>query len=380
MLAQFVAIMPSDSGSKKRDRRDREERKSSSTRERDREREHKGSRDRKRHGDGSEKGKKDRARGRDDHERRRHLSRSSRDESERQKKKRKHDERKRDRVRDRDRDDSEDAGATSDGSRRRRRSKHSSGKSHKHDRDRKKERHQEKKKSSKHSSSQKGDRKKTKRGGSNGTAVKLHDLGPKANKPPSTLLDPSNDYFSYHEHLRLYLYRTEGTYFEDLSSPETHKAFKKFCSKYNKGELETGYYEKKLSEEALEQCKRTQHAWKFKISVAENKSLDLIKSGVKKQTAYEVKDPIVSSNNSLKNGPMVCVPVPTNQPTDQKYGGKPTGKRAMIVPRDDAKESQRVQSAIGNVDKRTEQEAVLRSLGLGGLNASEKIKIAPRKE
>jgi hypothetical protein len=346
--------MPSDA--RKRDR-DRDERKPSLRRDRDVER-----KDKKHSRSGDDK-----KRDRDDRERRRHRksSRTSRDEAEQEGKRRKHHDKKS------DRDLVEDA---SDGSRRRRRSKHSGDSRRHHSSDRGRDR--ETSKSSKHSSSRKKE-KEGRTGTDTHNAVKLYDIGPKAETPPSVPLDPSNDYFSYHNHLRLYLYRSEGTCFEDLSSSETHKAFKKFCSKYNKGELEQGFYAKELSEDALEQCKRTKHAWNFNTSAAENKSLDLIRSGVKKQTAYDVKDPI-SVSNSVKKGPMLCAPASSGT-IGTNSGGQPT-KRAMIVPRDDAKEVQRFQSAIskGN-EKRNEQEAVLKSLGLGGLKPGEKITIAPRK-
>ena len=199
---------------------------------------------------------------------------------------------------------------------------------------------------------------------------KLVNIGPISHQPPSTKLDPMDDYFSYHNHLRLYLYRKEGLYFEDLTSTETHEAFEKFCSEYNKGELEQGFYAKdgQLSEQALEQCKRTKHAWNFKTSAAEEKNLDLIRSGVKKQTAYDVKPPPVAQTKMGKDSGM-CIPIPSER----------VPSRAVIPPRDDRKEAQRVGSAIGlSSQKQENQEAVLKSLGLGGL-AGKKITIAPRK-
>lgn len=116
----------------------------------------------------------------------------------------------------------------------------------------------------------------------------LVPIGPKVTEPPTQKLDPDQDYFSYHNHLRLFLYRRDGTYFEDLTSSETHHAFEEFCSLYNSGKLESAYYPNfELPQEALDQCKRTRHAWNFKTTQNEMNSLNLIKSGVKQQTEYD---------------------------------------------------------------------------------------------
>lgn len=117
----------------------------------------------------------------------------------------------------------------------------------------------------------------------------LVPIGPILQESPPQKLDPDKDYFSYHNHLRLFLYRRDGSYFEDLTSSETHRAFEDFCSLYNAGNLESSYYPNfDLPQEALDQCKRTRHAWKFKTTDNEMKSLSFIKSGVKQQTEYDV--------------------------------------------------------------------------------------------
>jgi len=195
---------------------------------------------------------------------------------------------------------------------------------------------------------------------------KLVDIGPVQGFPPESLLDREKDYFAYHDHLRLYLYRSEGKYFEDLSSTETHKAFAKFCAKYNRGGLEQGFYQKELPKDAIEQCKRTKHSWNFKTSAAEMKSLDVIKNGVKKQTSYDVKPP----SNTVK-GPMMC---------QHASGGLESSNRAVVAPRKVEPEDQKlVSSIVQDKGKLSEQEAVLKSLGLGGLKPGQKIKIAPRE-
>jgi hypothetical protein len=186
----------------------------------------------------------------------------------------------------------------------------------------------------------------------------LVSIGPIRGNPPKTRLDPEQDYFAYHDHLRLYLYRHKGQYFEDLTSSEAHKVFVKFCSKYNQGKLEEGFYDdKELPQEAMEQCKRTKHKWAFATTVAEEKSLDMIKAGVKKQTLYNVKTS--SSGGSISRG------------------------KAVIAPRDD--ENRIVLPVMGSSNDHVQQqhqqrEAILKSLGMSELIKGKKIEIAPRKD
>jgi len=118
----------------------------------------------------------------------------------------------------------------------------------------------------------------------------LTSLGDRFGTAPSELLDPDKDYFAYHQHLFLYLYRDEGVVFNDLTSDETHEAFARFCEKYNAGDLESAYYDnnKGLPAAALEECKTTQHSWSFRTSETENRSLRALQEGVRKQTEYDV--------------------------------------------------------------------------------------------
>jgi len=118
---------------------------------------------------------------------------------------------------------------------------------------------------------------------------KLVSLGEVASEPPQELLHTDTNYFSHNSHLRLYLFRRYGIYFEDLNSEESHDAFKEFVSKYNDGKLETAYYDAKgkLPQDALDQCQRTQHKWNFKTNKVEEQSLKMVRDGVKKQTEYD---------------------------------------------------------------------------------------------
>ncbi len=122
------------------------------------------------------------------------------------------------------------------------------------------------------------------------TLSKLVSLGEMASEPPQELLDTDTNYFSHNSHLRLYLFRRYGIYFEDLTSEESHDAFQEFVSKYNEGKLEAAYYNDtkgKLPQEALDQCQRTQHKWNFKTNKVEEQSLKIVRDGVKKQTEYD---------------------------------------------------------------------------------------------
>mmetsp|Transcript_8014 Transcript_8014/g.10249 ORF Transcript_8014/g.10249 Transcript_8014/m.10249 type:complete len:460 (-) Transcript_8014:28-1407(-) len=116
------------------------------------------------------------------------------------------------------------------------------------------------------------------------------DLGPVRRDKPANELNPSNDYFQYHNHLRLFIYLTKGGIsFEDLTSEETHRYFKSFCSLYNGGKLEEVYYLPELPNELLNEVKRTNHSWNFRTSETERKTLTMVREGVKKQTEWSEK-------------------------------------------------------------------------------------------
>mmetsp|Transcript_33978 Transcript_33978/g.74523 ORF Transcript_33978/g.74523 Transcript_33978/m.74523 type:complete len:459 (-) Transcript_33978:51-1427(-) len=218
----------------------------------------------------------------------RHRSRRDRDSSHRRRRDRA-DSRHRKRSRSRSCVRSEISDDVSDRSRSKKRRRHRrDGHSDDKDRNKKKKKHDDKKE-------RKRDKKKIyrKRGkGDRKPKVELYPLGPLASGPPDTQIDPEADYFAYHEHFRLYLYRSSGTYFEDLSSAETHKEFAKFAKNFNEGKLEAGYYNNsnKIPPQAMEQCKRTQHKWAFKTNATEQQSLEMVRAGVRKQTEWSVEN------------------------------------------------------------------------------------------
>ena len=113
-------------------------------------------------------------------------------------------------------------------------------------------------------------------------------------EPPSKLLDPEADYFAFHEHLWVFLFRERGLAFNDMTSEETREAFRDFAERYNRGDLAEGYYVEKLPAAVLEESKTTKHSWSFRISETEGKSLQSIEAGVRKQTEY--RDPAVDGS------------------------------------------------------------------------------------
>lgn len=121
----------------------------------------------------------------------------------------------------------------------------------------------------------------------------LIPLGDPLGTPPSKLLDPEADYFAYHEHLWVFLFRERGLAFNDMTSEETRDAFRSFVKRYNRGDLQEGYYMDKLPAAVLEESKTTKHSWSFRISMSEGRSLQKVGAGVRKQTEY--RDPEASN-------------------------------------------------------------------------------------
>jgi hypothetical protein len=140
----------------------------------------------------------------------------------------------------------------------------------------------------------------------------LVPLGDIRGSPPIQLLDAEKDYFAFHQHLFVFLNREEGAAFNDLSSDEAHKAFKRFVKRYNAGDLEVAYYDG-LPSEAIDECKTTNHTWKFSTSETERRSLQYLQEGVRKQTEYEgAKDePIVSQRDVLSSSETNVARLPT---------------------------------------------------------------------
>ena len=253
-----------------------------------------------------------------DRDRHRHRSRRDRDYSHRRRRDRA-DSRRRKRSRSRscvrsERSDDISERSRSKKHRRHRRDDHSDAKDTSRDKKKKKHDNKKERKRDKKKSSRKRDKDDCK------PKVELYPLGPVASAPPDTQIDPEADYFAYHEHFRLYLYRSSGTYFEDLSSSETHKEFARFAKNFNEGKLEAGYYNhsNKLPPLAMEQCKRTQHKWAFKTSATEQQSLEMVRAGVRKQTEWSVENSSKPSAAAPSVG--VRMPAPSTVPPRNNDG------------------------------------------------------------
>lgn len=196
------------------------------------------------------------------------------------------------------------------------------------DRRKDKKRHKEDRKKKK-KSSKKEDRKAKKVDKSS-----LVPLGENVGTPPITLIDPEKDYFTYHQHLWVFLFREEGAAFNDLTSDEARTAFGRFSERYNVGHLEAAYYDPKgLPQEVLEECKTTRHSWSFQTSETERKGLELLQKGVRRQTEYEVppdsKEPSTKAHvsNTAVNGRDKAVIAPRRKTPEEQLADRQTNTR-----------------------------------------------------
>ena len=163
---------------------------------------------------------------------------------------------------------------------------------------------------------------------------KLVPLGEIITDAPSKSLDPETNYFSHNSHLRLYLYRKYGIYFEDLTSSESRDAFAEFTDNYNAGgKLEKVYYDPKgvLPQEALDQCHRTKHQWKFRTNRVEEQSLEMVRAGVKKQTEYDAgndgRGPAISNKGASAPSTKTVSVAPRNP--NEQYGANDGRRKAL---------------------------------------------------
>ena len=267
----------------------------------------------------------------DDHNKKRSKRRSHRhsdssdvsdSEGDRRKKHRKEEDRREDKDKDR-KESKRKHHHSSSGNKDRKHHKHDRKKESKHHRSKKKEEKKKSKKKERDEKKQSSDRNKKIKKPDKST---LTPLGAPLGKPPAQLLDAEKDYFAYHKHLWVWLYREEGVAFNDLTSEESHEAFARFVQQYNQGALEAAYYsEEGLPAGAIDECKTTRHKWSFQTSETERKGLQMLQDGVRKLTEYREADNNNNegSNNSNKHpaptvAPRVGPSVPErNQQADQ---------------------------------------------------------------
>lgn len=163
---------------------------------------------------------------------------------------------------------------------------------------------------------------------------KLFPLGDPLGHPPDTLLDSGADYFSFHKHLWLYLYRDCSIAFNDLSSEEARSVFSDFVKRYNAGELEIGYYAENLPVAALEECKTTRHSWGLKISDQEDKSLQVLHEGVHKQTEYLAQPRTAEQNVSSSGNNLTSSTTNRLPPGARPSGALKDDERRKTTPED----------------------------------------------
>ena len=148
-------------------------------------------------------------------------------------------------------------------------------------------------------------------------------MPPPINSAPGTLLSV-DDYFTRNKHLQVYVFRSSDgkKSLSDLSTDDSHQVFEKFIALYNKGKLPQPYYNEKMDEMYVNECKRTTHSWGLKVGCVEKESLDLLKANIKQQTEDVVKltgekksfsssaRATVRARDDSNNGPSLCQPVP----------------------------------------------------------------------
>jgi len=128
----------------------------------------------------------------------------------------------------------------------------------------------------------------------------LCPMGKPRDCPPDSAVDPEKDYFAYHKEFSIYLFREEGTCFNDVDTDEAHAAFSRFAAAYNTGALEEPYYTRNFPSGVVEESKTTKHSWNFQTTQSERRSLDDLQKGVRLQTEYSRNNSKIN-NNKINN-------------------------------------------------------------------------------
>jgi hypothetical protein len=193
----------------------------------------------------------------------------------------------------------------------------------------------------------------------------LVPLGEPLGHPPNELLDSVKDYFAFHQQLFVYLYREEGSAFNDLTSEETREAFGRFVERYNAGKLEATYYDPKgLPPAAVEESKTTRHSWSFRTTDTEDRSLQYLQEGVRKQTEFD-------GDGASTVGPTASVPV-APQPATAGV------TKPSVQPRRTAED--RYEDRVSNRRIRDHVQAVNEEFGGGGKTHGRERQMEKRKE
>ena len=176
----------------------------------------------------------------------------------------------------------------------------------------------------------------------------LFDMGSQTlGHPPeeSQRIDPTKDYFTCHQPFWVYLYREEGTYFNDLTSDDSKQAFTRFADRYNRGDLELPYYDG-LPPEVIQECKTTRHAWSFQTTDVERRGLQNVQQGVRKQTEY-------NNSNAAANFTTVTTTNPTcslvGQPKNNRKDEEDSHERRAVARAKERVANKRLRDHVKNV-------------------------------
>ena len=92
-----------------------------------------------------------------------------------------------------------------------------------------------------------------------------------------------DDYFAKAEEFRVWLHERKRVYLDDLSTDDARDRFLGFVSEWNDGRLDRMYYDG-VPPAVRDRCKRTRHAWNFKLSDKEKWDLASTKDNIDSQT------------------------------------------------------------------------------------------------
>ena len=151
-------------------------------------------------------------------------------------------------------------------------------------------------------------------------------MGAPIGSKPKTLLTVE-DYFQYNREFSIYLFREESTSFDELTTTEAGRAaFVRFCQKYNNGELERPYYDRKFPNAVIDESKTTQHAWSFNYkSPSEQTALQSLQGAVRKQTEYSNTTSI--TDTGLNATACTVIQNPNTEDDNRRKGRKTDAER-----------------------------------------------------
>lgn len=92
-----------------------------------------------------------------------------------------------------------------------------------------------------------------------------------------------DDFFVKSEEFRVWLHESKRVYLDDLATDDARDRFRAFVGAWNDGRLDRMYYDG-IPSNVRDRCKRTRHAWNFKLSDEERWNLASTKDSIDGQT------------------------------------------------------------------------------------------------